>query len=434
MTTALPDVLLALGAVAALAIVVIVAYVLPRGAVLAWTLVLFFVPVWVGASAGFFWYAISAVTVLFVVTCWGRVPLHPADGWMAAFVVVLVGLFLIKDVTLAAAVMAVPQWVIPYVWGRIVIARVGARWVTQVIAGVAVAAAVLGILEFVTSFNPWVLIPGPEPLYSTWSELQPRGGMLRIEGAFGHSIAMGTVLAMSSAFVIAARWKSLTTLLAVGALVSAVVLTFSRVAMITLMLTIVLSVLLLPGLSRRVRLGIVGLGVVAVAAVLPVLEAVLDAAGDEAEGSAAYRTDLLVLLRQVELFGNPGDWASLVSGEYYLGYFARSVDNALLSILLRLGYVPTALLFASVVCAVLLLLRRGARSPAAIAVAGQLPSLVVVAMITQYGTFFWFCVGLAIASRIPNVGPAEEGEVGRLRACGAPGQLSDRSPAALDAR
>ena len=72
---------------------------------------------------------------------------------------------------------------------------------TQVIADVAVAAAVLGILEFATSFNPWVLVPGPEPLYSTWKDLQPRGGMLRIEGAFGHSIAMGTVLAMSSAFV-----------------------------------------------------------------------------------------------------------------------------------------------------------------------------------------------------------------------------------------
>src|SRR5690625_795704 len=415
MTTAAPSALLALGALAALVVAVFAIRALPRGAVVAWTLVLFFVPVWVGVSAGFFWYAITALTVLLLIVSWERVPLHPADGWMTAFFIVLIGTFVLKGVTLSATVTAVLEWVVPYIWGRIIIARVGERWVTRAIAGVAVAAAVLGILEFTTSFNPWVLAPGPEPLYSTWSELQLRGGMLRVEGAFGHSIAFGTTLAMTSAFVIAARWKPVPTMFALSALAAATVLTFSRAGLITLVLTIVLSVLLLPGLSRRLRMGIVGLGVAAVAVALPVLEAVLGAAGEEAEGSAGYRTDLLVLLRQVELFGNPGDWVTLVSGDHYLGYFGRSVDNALLSILLRIGYVPTFLLVAVIMCAILMMFRRQGRSPAAIAVAGQLPSLVVVAMITQYGTFFWFCVGLAVASgtaaarRVDDrVGPAAE--------------------------
>lgn len=414
MTADAPTVLLAVGALAALVIAVIALYVLPRGAVIAWVLVLFFVPVWVGASFGFFWYAITALTALLLVVSWERVPLHAADGWMAAFVAVLAVMYALNGITLAVTVTAVTQWVVPYIWGRIIIARVGARWVIGTIAGVATAAAVLGILEFVTSFNPWVLIPGPEPLYSTWSELQPRGGVLRAEGAFGHSIAFGTTLAMSSSFVLGARWRTAPTMLALGMLASAVVLTFSRTGLITLTLTIALSVLLLPGLSRGVRAGTVGLAIIAVAVVLPVMEAVFGAAGEEAEGSAGYRTDLLVLLRHVDLFGNAGDWDTLVSGEYYLGFFGDSVDNALLSTMLKIGYAPTLLLIATITCAVLMVFRREGRSSAAIAMVGQLPSLLVVAMITQYGTFLWFCVGLAVASRVPAPGQLD-GDVGDAR-------------------
>lgn len=51
---------------------------------------------------------------------------------------------------------------------------------------------------------------------------------------------------------------------------------------------------------------------------------------------------------------------------------------------------------AAIVCAAIMTVRRSTRSPASIAVVGQLPSLVVVALITQYSMFLWFCVGLAI--------------------------------------
>ncbi|ASK66018.1 hypothetical protein CFK39_09530 [Brachybacterium avium] len=427
MITAAPTALLALGALAALVIAVIVLRAVPKGAVVAWAVVLFLVPVWVGVSIGFFWYGITVLTAVLLIVLWAKVPLHPADGWIAAFLVVLSAMFVLKGVTLSVTVTAVLEWVVPYVWGRIIIARVDERWVMRTIAGVAVAAALLGIIEFSTSFNPWVLIPGPEPLYSTWSELQPRGGVLRVEGAFGHSIALGTTLAMSSAFVIAARWRPALTMLALSTLTAAVVLTFSRTGLVSLVLTVVLSVLLLPGLSRRLRAGVVGLGVVAVAVVVPVLDSVLGAAGEEADGSAGYRADLLVLLRQVDLFGNAGDWTSLVSGDQYLGYFARSTDNALLSIMLKIGAVPTLLLVAAIIGAVLMVFRRRGRSPAAIAVVGQLPSLVVVAMITQYGTFFWFCVGLAIASGT-RTGDRSEDDLGPVRAGREPENRSRFGP------
>lgn len=397
MTTVAPTALLALGALASVVLAVFLLRALPRAAFITWTLVLFFVPVWVGANAGVFWSAITALTVLLIVSQWMRVPLHPADGWMALFTALLVGLFLMKGVTYPSMLTAVLEWVIPYVWGRIACARIGTMWTTRTIALAATAAAGLALLEFITSFNPFVLIPGPEPLYSAWNDLQPRGGFLRVEGAFGHSIALGAALAMSSAFVIAARWRLISTIGAIGIIVAATVVTFSRAGLITLIITIVLSTCLLPGISTRLRATIVAIGAAGAIAIFPVVDGVLGAAGEEAAVSAGYRTDLLVLIQQVRLFGSAGDWASLVTGDFYLGYFARSIDNALMLMLLRYGAIPTLLLLATIACAGLLAVRRVGRNPAALAVAGQLPSLVVVALITQYGTFLWFCIGLAVA-------------------------------------
>jgi hypothetical protein len=300
-------------------------------------------------------------------------------------------------VTLSESVTALCEWVIPYTWGRVVLARVSTRVVSTTITVLATVAAVLALIEFMTSFNLFILIPGAEPLYSSWNTLQERGGILRAEGAFGHSIALGATLAMSSAFAVAAPWRALPKSFAVAMIAAATVVTFSRAGLITMVLTLVLSISLLPGVSRQFRIMAVGAGVLGTAVALPIVNAVLGAAGDEAAGSAGYRTDLLVLASQVQIFGNAGQWQSLVTGDYYLGYFARSIDNALMLSLLRYGVVPAALAFTVIVMAAMLVLRRESRNPAALAVLGQVPSLVVVAFITQYGAIFWFCVGLALS-------------------------------------
>lgn len=396
MATAVPIVLLAVGGLAALALVVLVLRVMPRTAFVVWACVLFFVPLWVGVNIGFYWAAITLLTALLILVNWSIVPLRAADAWVAVFVIVIVGLYAFGSVDLASLVAALLEWVIPYIWGRVVLARVGAAWVTSTIAIVAVIAAALAVVEFFTSFNPFVLVPGSGVIFDTWSPLQERGGVLRAEGAFGHSIALGAALAMSSAFVVATRWRLIPKISGVVIIAVATVLTFSRVGLLTLVLTLILSTFLIAGVSTRFRATVAVAGAIGTAIVIPIIDTVFGAAGEEAGGSADYRTDLLVLLEQVQVFGNPGDWHSLVSGDYYLGYFARSVDNALVLTLLRYGYVPTFLIMAAVVCAAWMALRRSTRSPAALAVVGQLPSLVVVALITQYSMFLWFCVGLAI--------------------------------------
>lgn len=396
MATAVPIALLAVGGIAAVAIVVFALRLLPRTAFVVWACVLFFVPLWVGVNISFYWAAITLLTVVLILVNWSVVPLRAADAWVAVFVVIVVGLYGFGTVDLPSLVAALLEWVIPYIWGRVVLARVAPEWVTSTIAVVAIVAAALAIVEFVTSFNPFVLIPGSGVVYETWSPLQERGGVLRAEGAWGHSIALGAALAMSSAFVVATKWRLFPKITGVVLIAVATVFTFSRAGLLTLVLTLVLSTFLIVGVSTRFRVTVALAGAIGAAIAIPLIDSVFGAAGDEAGGSADYRTDLLVLLEQVQLFGNPGDWHSLVSGDYYLGYFARSVDNALVLTLLRYGYVPTLLIMAAVVCAALMAVRRSTRSPAALAVVGQLPSLVVVALITQYSMFLWFCVGLAI--------------------------------------
>ena len=117
--------------------------------------------------------------------------------------------FLFRGSTWGHVLIVLFGWFVPYVWGRFVLVRVEPEWLYACIAVVATAAAVLGIIEFSTGFNPFVGIVMPNGAWRTWHELQPRGGFVRAEGAFGHSIAFASALAMSSVFVIVTRWPVL---------------------------------------------------------------------------------------------------------------------------------------------------------------------------------------------------------------------------------
>lgn len=366
----------------------------PRASFVVWTLVLFFVPIWVGATIGFHWAVITLVTLLAIVAHIGDMRLTVVDGLVAVFALLVLVLFALKLATLSASVIAILEWIVPYIWGRIVLARVPGRFIVRTIAVVAVMAALLALLEFATRFNPFVLIPGDGS--GAWSSLQPRASFLRAEGAFGHSIALGASLAMSSAFVIAARWRTPVTLLALVAIIGAVVVTFSRIGLATAALTIALCIVLLPGVSRALRWGIGILGIIAAAMIVPFLGSVFLDAGEEAGGSANYRGDLFTLLLEVQPFGSPGDWSNRLVGGIYLGNFSESVDNTMLVIALRFGWVPMLVVAMALIGIAFGILRRRA-DPAVIALTAQLPSLLAVALITQFGMFLWFIAGLAVA-------------------------------------
>lgn len=384
-------------AVTALGVAYLLMRAAPRASFVLWCVTLFFVPVWVGVSVGFFWAAITGVTLLAVLAGEVRFRVTVFDVVLGAFTVLVIGLFVIGMVTIGGAVQAVLEWVLPYAWGRVLLTRVSREWVCSVLGGFAVVAATLALVEAATGVNVFLSFPAMNTsAYEIWGILQDRGGMVRVEGAFGHSIALGATLAMCSAFLLATRWPTPVKMIGLGAIAAATVLTFSRIGLVTLVLSATLTVLLLPRLSRSTRAAVVAGGAVAALVAVPILSDVFLEAGDEASGSANYRLDLLALVPQLRPFGSAGDWQGLVAGGTYLGAYASSIDNALLVMAVRLGWVPTALL-----CVVLLgvawwALRRRRSSPAAIAVAAQLPGLLAVALITQFGMFFWFLVGLAV--------------------------------------
>lgn len=366
----------------------------PRATFVVWAITLFFVPIWIGATVGFFWAAITLVTLAAIAANMHDLRLTVVDGLVAAFALLAVVLLVLQLVTMSATVIAILQWVVPYAWGRIALVRVGASFIVRTIATVATAAAALALIEFATGVNPFVLVPGPGP-FEEWAPLQQRASFVRAEGAFGHSIALGASLAMSTAFVIAARWRPPVMLLSLAVVIGAVVVTFSRIGLITAALTIALSIVLLPGTGRGARWTIGAVAAVAVAIVVPFLGDVFDQAGDEAAGSASYRSGLLSLLSEVQLLGSAGDWSDRVTGGRYLGTFSDSVDNTFVLIALRFGWIPVLLVaLAFVVIAAGLLRRRS--DPASIAVAAQLPALLAVALITQFGTMLWFLAGVAI--------------------------------------
>lgn len=372
-----------------------------RLAFVAWGLVLFFVPVWVGATAGFFWSAVTAVTLMAVVSCIGDMRLSVIDAIMASFIVLIVALFALKSASLSATVIALLEWVLPYLWGRIVLTRVPKAFVTDVLATLATAVALLALIEFATGSNIFTLLPPMSAeLFAEWAPLQERGGMLRVEGAFGHSIAFGAALAMSSVFVLAARWPMLVRIVALVVITSATVATFSRIGLITLALTIALSVVFLPGISVRVKAGIALVGAVAAAVILPIVSGVFLEAGDEASGSADYRGGLFALISQVRVLGAAGDWTGLTVGGDYLGAYANSVDNAFLVFALRFGWIGALALTLVLVLAALSGISTKRGTPPSIAVAAQLPTLFVVALITQFGMYLWFLAGLAVAWRL----------------------------------
>ena len=394
----LRTVLLLLLAMAALAASWYVARSAPRLVVAGWAAVAFLVPIWVGVQAGVYWSAVTAITVV-AIAAWttSTFTFSYVDVLVVGFVLLVLTAYLFGGSTWGHLLIVLIGWLVPYVWGRLVLARVDAGWLYACIAAAATAAAVLGIIEFATGFNPFVGIVMPNGAWRTWHELQPRAGVVRAEGAFGHSIAFASALAMSSVFVVVARWPAWVRLVSLAVIVTAVGMSFSRIGMITLAISLVLAALLLGRwITRRMRLGVVILLVVAAAIAAPLLGDVFTEAGEEAGGSAEYRSDLVTLLGEMRALGITTSWTVLPTGETYYGSF-RSIDSELVLTGLRFGILPLAVLAVLVVTCVLGLLR-GRATPAAVAVAAQIPAFATVALITQYGYLVWFLAGVAVTS------------------------------------
>ncbi|MCD2440999.1 hypothetical protein LQ757_01800 [Agromyces sp. SYSU K20354] len=394
----LRTVLLLLLAVGAVVAAWYVARSSPRLVVAGWAAVCFLVPIWIGVQAGVYWSALTGVTLV-ALAAWSTTSLtfSYVDVLVVGFVVLVLAAFLLGGSTWGHVLIVSFGWLVPYVWGRFVLARVEAEWLYSCIAVAATAAAVLGIIEFATAFNPFVEITTGNIAWRTWHELQPRAGFIRAEGAFGHSIAFASSLAVSSVFVLVTKWPAWVRLACLSVVIAAVATSFSRIGLVTLAITLLLAVILLGRwITRSMRAAVALLLIVAAATTLPTLGDVFTEAGEEAGGSAQYRSDLVTLLRGMRAIGISTSWTVLPSGETYYGSF-QSIDSELMLTGLRFGILPLLALVVAIACCILSLVR-GRATPAAVAVAAQIPAFAAVALITQYGYLVWFVAGVAVTA------------------------------------
>jgi hypothetical protein len=290
-------------------------------------------------------------------------------------------------------------WLPAYLVGRRLPGRVDLRRIYDYVAVLFSIVAMLAIIEFVFSWNPFIRIHfGSAASYATWGTLQTRGGVLRAEGAFGDSLALGVSLALAIPMTLASRLRLSYRVSAVALMLGASVVTFSRTAMLCAVLGILCSVIFLgEGMTRRLRTVLASVIVVMAAFLVPLVNSTFSAAGTEATQSADYRGALTSVLPHLNLVGISDLATRLPDGTLYFGSF-RSIDSQL--VLTGLTYGAFALIVASVmlVAGIVTVLRRRATA-ATIALVCQIPALATIALITQYTVLFWFLVGLCIASQ-----------------------------------
>ena len=191
-----------------------------------------------------------------------------------------------------------------YLAGRLLVERLGLRRMAEVLAVVWIAVAVLALFEAVTTINPFSYITINNNLYEEWAPPLARGSFTRVEGAFGHPIALGVCLAAGIPLILATRWRPGYRIAAGALVLGATIPTFSRSAIACAVIAVILSLMQvhinIPALWRMSFLMVlVGVGSV----LLPYVLGVFDSAGREQEDSAGYRGDILVLVRQLKPLG-----------------------------------------------------------------------------------------------------------------------------------
>ena len=402
-----------------LVVVVYAIFVLRRSAKLAisfWLFTICFVPVWIGvglgASGNTFVPLASAAGAVVIVSLLPATRFRPgiADALMILLVIMTVASLFTGNFTIALSfvVSLFTYFVVGYVLGRVIPARVEITWIYGFIGVLFTIVAVLAILESFTGFNLFVQLNVNNPSFATWGGIQSRGGGLRAEGAFGHSIALGSCLALAIPITLASRFRFRIRAVMVLVMLCATALTFSRIGIIGAILGVALSVLFLHGsMKAQWRVALASIGAVAALALSSLVSAVFTNAGQEASGSAAYRRDLLSLVSQMNLIGVSDSAQRSTDNQIYFGHF-RSIDSQIILTGLSGGLLMLIAVVIALVVAVVLMLTGRASAPT-IAIVAQIPAFATVALITQYAIFVWFVIGLAVATQLAPTRPSRRG-------------------------
>lgn len=374
----------------------------PRAALVIFVASICFVPYWFGLRLGGYWPP-GAIVGILVLACaifrTGFIQLKrltPFD--------IMVGIFAIACIALGVAGMSnrghvlisVGQWTVAYLVARFVANETDLDFVYQVLAVAFSVVAVFTLIEFATGHNIFAgTLPGSGGNFSTIGQTQLRGGEIRAEFSFGHSIPLANSLAMAVPFTLSARLPPWIKVVFVSLISCATLVTLSRSGLITLALAIVLSVWAIS--SERMpwptKAATIGAFSVLAFVTVPWLTTTFARAGDEAGRSGRYRSDLMQMFPLTKPLGLADGYSENGTGSF-LWNGLYSIDNAFLRLSVNFGYlamVPVLLIF--VLAIILVAVRRA--SPATVSLAAVTPALFTVALITQFGAFVFFCAGIA---------------------------------------
>jgi hypothetical protein len=217
---------------------------------------------------------------------------------------------------------------------------------------------------------------------------------VRSEAAFGHAIALGGFLSLGVPFAWYCFRNFRNKYFAIAIISAGVLATLSRGPLLALVLAVPLSIFFVTQ-STLVRQRCVSLiaFVGGAALVSPYVLEVFDRAGAELRHATDYRVELLsVFLRDVNPIGVATGTVNSTAGEISYGAF-NSLDSTFVFIAVRMGLLPL-LVFCSILALCIIRIICRSNKVAEVAVVAQLPVLGTVALITQYGAFFWFTVGI----------------------------------------
>lgn len=367
----------------------------PKFAIVLWLVVCAFLPFWFGVNDPFYLppSSLAGLLVLGGAFAHGTWRLSRIDLAVLLFCAIclicgLIGISRPGDVT-----NVVTQWLLSYLVGRLLVKNAGREYTYRVIALVFSAAAACSIVEYFFDWNPYYSLIVNNTQYLAWGHEQERGGIVRAEWAFGHSIALGCSLAIVIPIVFASNFKPIIRAIMVAVLLGGTVASFSRSGMLSAVLAIVICLLFYRSRSRS-NAKLVFILVFAVVAwiAVPSIIRVFSEEGRRATISSDYRLTLIDLIPSMNPLGLAKGYTEPSQGEFYFQGF-KSIDSTFVLLGVSFGYVVAALAISGSVWLMWRVVRRTTSAPA-VAVLSIIPALFTVALITQFGSLVWFFIGM----------------------------------------
>lgn len=362
----------------------------PAIGLVAWLVVVAFVPDWTPISVGALSLKPSMVVGLPVLAgillSRQRRGLHlrgPDFALAGALAVVLV-LTMLENYPLFLIVNLALVLVLSYTLGRLAPDELKTAFVI-----VMVIVALWGIIEVITRQHIWAT--WAPSAFHHWGDIQGRAGWDRSEAGFGHSIAYGACVVMAIPFA-----RNLTkhatlaqVILALGAIVS-----LSRGPMLALVLTFGLSAFAAVRGQRRVgTMVLFAMSMIGIAVAFNVLYA------DENAGDVQLSGEQRAI--QLERAVPAIKWIGASAGVQVdqTGRLQSAtvdvIDNTLLRLAANFGWIVAVLVLVPILYAVVRFVRRE-MTPASLALIGQIPVLAVTSLITQWQAILFLVAGLAI--------------------------------------